>query len=362
MRSRRLRTTALLLALVLAAAGAAPAAGSDAPALRVSRTLPVTYVSQLAEPAPVWWRAGATPYCAAAAALTVMSSFGLEFPDSPLATTFATGRRGNTTPDPGLDPNGLAYLMRFYGGEGRIHSYADRGTALDELVGRLNASVPVVAFTQAGNHAVTVYGYEAISGGPVTALFVADPLSGFMGRVSVESWTGTHLWMGSGFAAAGPEWWGRFIFVSYRDWRSGAPAPAPPAAAPRPVTVAPALASRWLAQSEYPVLGVGAVSLVTVTFRNTGTLAWVKGTPTEARLGIAGDSTLFSELGLASSWVLPSRPAVQSQQNVAPNEIGVFSFSVRGAQRGTWVMRLRPVVDGLAWLDDDGVYVLVTVN
>lgn len=348
--------------MLVAVTGAAPAAASDRPALRVSRTVPVSYVSQLAEPAPVWWRAGATPYCAAAAALTVMSSFGLRFPDSPLATTFATGRQGNTTPDPGLDPNGLAHLLRAYGGEGRIHSYADRGRALEELVGRLNASVPVVAFTQAGNHAVTVYGYEAISGGAVTALYVADPLSGFMGRVAIDAWLGTHLWMGSGFAAAGPEWRGRFIFVSYRDWRGSAPAPAPPASAPRPVSTAPTLASRWLAQSEYPVLGAGAVSTVTVTFRNTGTLAWVKGTPTEARLGIAGDSTVFSDLGLASAWVLPSRPAVQSQQNVAPNEIAVFSFNVRGAQRGSWAMRLRPVVDGVAWLDDDGVYLTVTVN
>ena len=362
MGSRRPGSLALALALVLATVAAAPAGGSERAAVLVSHTVPVTYVSQLAEPAPVWWRARATPYCAAAAGMTVMSSFGVQFPSAPIRTTFAIGRQGNTTADPGLDPDGLSHVMRTYGGDGRIHSYADRGTTLHELVGRLNASAPVVAFTQAGNHAVTVYGYEAIAGGSVTGLYVADPLSGFMGRVGVETWQSSHLWMGSGFSAPGARWQGRYVFVSYRETRSAAsPAPAP-ATAPRPVSAAPTLASRWLAQSEYPTLGFGETGMVSVTFRNTGTLAWVKGTPTEARLGIAADSTILAELGFASGWLLPSRPAVQYQQNVAPNEIAIFTFNVRAAQRGTWVMRLRPVVDGVSWLDDDGVFVVVTVK
>ena len=74
------------------------------------------------------------------------------------------------------------------------------------------------------------------------------------------------------------------------------------------------------------------------------------------------DSTLLAELGFASTWVLPSRPAVQYQRNVAPNEIATFNFNVRAGQQGVWVMRLRPVVDGVAWLDDEGVYVTVTVK
>lgn len=363
MRSRRPGSVVLVLAFVLATVAAGPSGGSaERAALLVSRIVPVTYVSQLSEPAPAWWRASGTPYCAAAASLTVMGSFGVQVPGSPLQTTFGVGRQGNTTTDPGLDPDGLSYLMRYYGGEGRIHSYADRGSALNEIVGRLNASVPVVAFTQGGNHTVTVYGYEAIAGGSVTALYVADPLSGFMGRVGIESWQSNHLWMGSGFTAPGAQWQGRFVFVSYREWRSVPAAAAPVATALRPVSTAPKLASRWLGQSEYPTLGFGETGMVTVTFRNTGTLAWVKGAPTEARLGIAADSTIMAELGFASSWLLPSRPAVQYQQNVAPNEIGIFNFNVRGAQRGTWVMRLRPVVDGVSWLDDDGVYVTVTVQ
>lgn len=359
MRPQRLGLIVLVLALLIVGGVPAPVQAADRPALLVSHTVPVRYVSQLAEPAPTWWRAGATPYCAAAASLTVMASFGVTLPTAPLATSFEIGRIGNTTTDPGLDPQGISYLMRHYGGDGRIHAYADRGTALHELIGRLNASVPVVALTQAGNHAVTVYGYEAISGGEVTALYVADPLSGFMGRVGVASWQWQHLWMGSAFSAPGVEWQGQFVFVTYRDWR-GAPAPAA-IPGPRPASTVPALASRWLGQSDYPVLGLGTTGTVTIAFRNTGTSAWVKGTPTEARLGVVGDSTVMAQLGFAAGWLLPSRPAVQYQQNVAPSEVGIFSFIVRAAQRGTWVIRLRPVVDGVTWLDDEGVLVVVTV-
>ena len=82
----------------------------------------------------------------------------------------------------------------------------------------------------------------------------------------------------------------------------------------------------------------------------------------DERLGIVADSPILAELGFASSWLLASRPAVQHQANVAPNEIAIFSLNVRGAQRGTWTMRLRPVVDGVSWLDDDGVFVTITVQ
>ncbi len=291
--------------------------------------------------------------------MTVMSSFGVDFSSS-LSVNFSIGRGGNSTPDPGIDPDGLQVLMRHYGGQGRIHNYSDRGTFLHELVGRLNAGVPVVAFTQGGNHAVTVYGYEAVAGGAISALFVADPLSGFMGRVAIGSWHNLHLWMGTSFQAAGARWQNRFIFVSFNEWRT-TNAPSQPKET-RLVATVPALASRYLSQSPYPVIAQGERTLVTLTFRNTGTGAWVKGSASEARLGIVGDSTIYSEMGFAQNWLLPARPTSTHTTNVAPNEVGVFNFEVRGAQRGTWMLHLRLVVDGVTWLDDEGVYVLLQVR
>ena len=347
--------------LVLASLVVVPADAAPMRAL-VEHAVPVRYVSQLAEPAPAGWRASATPYCAAAASLTVMESFGVALPASPLATTFAIGRAGNTTSDPGLDPDGISHLLRHFGGEGRIHAYPDRGRALDELIGRLNQNAPVVALTQAGNHAVTVYGYQALAGGPVTALYVADPLSGFMGLVSVDRWLWSHLWMGTPFAAPGDTWRGTFVFVSYRDARGAAPLPAPRAAAWPVVGADRPYASAWVSQDAVPRLARGAMATVTVRVRNRGTSAWVRGTPSEARLGIPGDDTIYQQLALADGWVLAARPAAQAEQNVAPSEVATFSFLVRGAIAGTFILRLRPVVDGVTWLDDDGIFAVVNVD
>lgn len=178
--------------------------------------LPIRFVSQLSEPAPADWTYGLTPYCVAAASTMVMSAFQVE--TWSLAAMFAIGQRGNTTWDPGIDPAGNAHLMRYFGGEGKIHSYWDRSTALNELVGRLNNGSPVVIFGQAGNHAMVAYGYEADAGGSVTGIFVADPL-GFMGLVETRSFMNEYAWFGSPFAALGNEWQGSWTFVSYRSFR-----------------------------------------------------------------------------------------------------------------------------------------------
>jgi len=352
------------IAILFAIASFATTLPADAAPMRalVSHAVPVRYVSQLAEPAPAGWRASATPYCAAAASLTVMESFGVPLPGSPLATTFTIGRAGNTTSDPGLDPDGISHLMRHFGGEGRIHAYSERGRALDELIGRLNQNAPVVALTQGGNHAVTVYGYQAIAGGPVTALYVADPLSGFMGLVSVDRWLWAHLWMGTPFAAPGEGWRGTFVFVSYRDQRGSAPLVAPAPSAWPVVAAERPYASAWVSQEPLPRLARGGLATVTVRVRNRGTSAWVRGTPSEIRLGIPGDDTIYQQVGLAEGWVLGARPAVQAEPNVAPSEVATFSFRIRGAMAGTFALRLRPVVDGVAWLDDDGIFVVINVD
>lgn len=181
--------------------------------------LPIEYVSQQSEPSPAGWNAWYTPYCVAASSVMVLRYFEVDIPGPMLAKAFAIGRKGNTTDDPGLDPDGNSFLMRHYGGEGRVHAYGDPQTALDELVGRINHGSPVVVFAQAGNHTIVAYGYDADEGGTVVAIYAADPLSGFMGRVPIEVWQNDYSWFGAGFSAPGPQWQGQFVFVSYRDFK-----------------------------------------------------------------------------------------------------------------------------------------------
>ncbi len=120
--------------------------------------------------------------------------------------------------------------------------------------------------------------------------------------------------------------------------------------------------SAWSSQSAYPTLRPGALSgPLSVTFRNTGSETWVRGIlGQEARLGINGDNTTWA--GLAVGWLSTNRVAVQSDAVVAPGALGTFSFQIRAPSApGVYYINLRPVIDGVTWLEDEGVFLVVTV-
>ncbi|MGH2500418.1 MAG: hypothetical protein ACRDF0_10080, partial [Candidatus Limnocylindria bacterium] len=137
-----------------------------------------------------------------------------------------------------------------------------------------------------------------------------------------------------------------------------APPPAPLVAAPP----AALLHSAWQSQSLPPVISLGGTTTVSMLFRNTGDTPWIKGTAAEARLGVVGDDPRWSEAGMAVNWPAPTRAAAQSEAVVAPGQIATFRFAVKGTLPGVHTLRLRPVVDGVAWLDDQGAHVVVTVR
>jgi hypothetical protein len=172
-----------------------------------------------------------------------------------------------------------------------------------------------------------------------------------------------------------------------------------PAAAPAPVQPGPeAYHASWVDQSAYPVLQPGESAEVTMHFRNTGTAPWVKGvTGEQANLGVYGDGIpyvypsadafnlamavdrgmgfSFDRAGaaralaapakvatlLSKNWPTDDRPAIQQEAVVAPGQVGTFNFTVRAPmQPGVYPLWLRPVVDGTVWMEDQGVYVLIT--
>jgi hypothetical protein len=285
-----------------------------------------------------------------------MSAFGLVPPaTNPLLTVFKIAYQGNSLRgETGLDPAGVSYLMKYYGGEGRVHMYTNKFVALTELVGRLNARVPVVIFAEAGYHAEVVYGYQANAAtGEVTGIYAQDPLTGFRGLVSANSFLSQYHWWGSSFSSAGNLWRGNYVFVSYREF-AGGPAPA--------AKNVPTFHSSWFSQSAYPTLAVGGTSPVFVKIMNTGTATWTKGTATEARIGVVGDDPSLTQLGIADGWLLASRPAAQTEAIVGPGQVATFTFSVTGARAGSYPLRLRSVIDGITWMEDQGIYLQITVT
>lgn len=65
---------------------------------------------------------------------------------------------------------------------------------------------------------------------------------------------------------------------------------------------------------------------------------------------------------MAVGWPIADRPAVQDLVSVAPGATTAFTFSVKGVATGTYALHLRPVVDGITWMEDEGVYMVVAVR
>ncbi|MEX2229819.1 MAG: CAP domain-containing protein, partial [Dehalococcoidia bacterium] len=121
--------------------------------------------------------------------------------------------------------------------------------------------------------------------------------------------------------------------------------------------------ARWVSQSDYPTLRPGETSApLTITFANTGSATWTRGVlGRQVNLGIDGDDRTWSSLGVG--WPTPDRVAIQDQATVLPGATGSFTFRVRAPQTpGTYRIHLRPVVDGTTWLEDYGVFLVVTVK
>ena len=121
------------------------------------------------------------------------------------------------------------------------------------------------------------------------------------------------------------------------------------------------LDSAWIDQTAPPQLSVGAEATITFKFRNTGKVAWARGTGSEASLAFVGSNANFDPK-MAVNWPQPGKPAVQSEDVVAPNEVGTFSFKVKGVTAGTYRIDVRPVVVAVGPMRDQGVYTEVTVR
>jgi hypothetical protein len=115
--------------------------------------------------------------------------------------------------------------------------------------------------------------------------------------------------------------------------------------------------SQWVGQSAYPRLGAGAITSYTVLFRNTGTTTWRRGSAMQVNLGIAADSREFFDQGMAVNWLSPDRIVTTVEESVVPGGTATFTFTIRApAAPGVYRVPLRLVVDGVTWLNDEGVY------
>src|SRR5437867_10895323 len=115
----------------------------------------------------------------------------------------------------------------------------------------------------------------------------------------------------------------------------------------------PGLHSAATSQTQVPAMQPASTSEVTLLFRNTGTKTWTRGLAgSQVALGVNGDSTAFSTLGMNVGWPSANRVAVQNEGSVGPGGIAPFTFTVQAPfNAGTVRIQLRPVIDRVRWLE-----------
>ena len=129
------------------------------------------------------------------------------------------------------------------------------------------------------------------------------------------------------------------------------------------LTVDSGFHSRWVSESAFPTLDPGQTSaLVSIAFRNTGSKTWVKGDPSsQVNLGINLDDR--SQSFLNAGWPSPDRVAAQTEASVAPGQAATFTFQMRAPGiAGSYQLHLRPVIDGVTWMEDEGVFMALTAR
>jgi len=136
----------------------------------------------------------------------------------------------------------------------------------------------------------------------------------------------------------------------------------------------PGFHATWYGQSGYMSLCPGDTRTATVAYYNTGSRGWVSNRLGEmAFLGTHGPepgSDQPSILGgdgtngtLATSWPRYNRVAAQPADYVGPGQVAWFQFAVKAPMTpGVYVLGLRPVVEGAQWMEDIGVFWVVSVR
>lgn len=144
--------------------------------------------------------------------------------------------------------------------------------------------------------------------------------------------------------------------------------------AQRTLAAQPSYSAEFKGFSGYPTVASGDQTTVYVDYKNVGELTWSSTGPNPTRLGTSHALGRSSPL-YTSSWIGPGRAAtfsgrvesggsVTATGTIQPGETARFSFTITGPPVGSQqVFReyFQPLVEGITWMEDYGVFFDVTV-
>jgi hypothetical protein len=119
----------------------------------------------------------------------------------------------------------------------------------------------------------------------------------------------------------------------------------------------------WQAQSADPTVDVGETATLVVALTNTGPRGWYRDTPDENVFLGTNEPQDSEHPELTANWLSPNRLTSTTTDYVGPGEVGWFEFTVRApATAGDYRLALRGVVEGVTWLEDDGIFFTIHVR
>ena len=116
-------------------------------------------------------------------------------------------------------------------------------------------------------------------------------------------------------------------------------------------------------QSPNPTLAPGQTTTLVLALKNTGYRGWYLGSPGQQANIATADPLDVARPDVATGWLALNRPATTTTGYVGPDQVGWFQFQVKAPTApGVYRLAVRGVIDGTTWLEDPGVYFLITVQ
>jgi len=117
----------------------------------------------------------------------------------------------------------------------------------------------------------------------------------------------------------------------------------------------------WYNQSDYLTMEFGESGESWLEFVNNGTVVWERSGPEPMHLGTDRPLDRYSLFHDSATWLSDNRVELD-QANVQPGEVGRFTFDVQARAKGIYSEYFRPVVEGVQWMPDYGVFLQYTVG
>ena len=115
----------------------------------------------------------------------------------------------------------------------------------------------------------------------------------------------------------------------------------------------------YVGQSPFLSVKNGEEAELWLKIKNNGTAPWKNSGDHSLLLGTCRGNDRESKFFVKDSWVGNNRPAKLSESLVGPGEIGTFGFKIKpddNVKEGKYTEYFCPVVEGVAWMKDMGIY------